>query len=142
MIEKWLIRDLLVSSLTSFKQLLLLETWHELPMTDSSSGISEEAEVSNWIEHKDRFPTINAKGPANVVPCDLSGGYAKDMMPQGVKVSFSKHDKNIEKFLAAPGLVKDLRVNIEGPYCQGPSQVKVNVDKNVVKSETFQERFA
>ena len=69
------------------------DTWHELPMTDSSSGISEEAEVSNWIEHKDRFPTINSKGPANVVPCDLSGGYAKDMMPQGVKVSFSKHDK-------------------------------------------------
>ena len=62
-------------------------------MTDSSSGISEEAEVSNWIEHKDRFPTINSKGPANVVPCDLSEGYAKDMMPQGVKVSFSKHDK-------------------------------------------------
>ena len=110
------------------------DTWHELPMTDSSSGISEEAEVSNWIEHKDRFPTINSKGPANVVPCDLSGGYAKDMMPQGVKVCFSK-DENYENFLAAPALVKDFRVNIEGPYCQGPSQVKVNVDKNVVRSE-------
>ena len=111
------------------------DTWHELPMADSSSGVTEGSEISNWIKHKDHFPTIKSTGPANVVPCDLSEGFAKDMMPKGVNVSFSNYDKNFENFLAAPSLVRDSKVNIEGAYCQGPSQVRVKVDKNVVRSE-------
>ena len=113
------------------------DTWHELPMTDSSSGISDGTEVSNWMELKDRLPKFSAKGPANVVPSDLSDGYAKDMMPQGVRVSFSKHDKNYENFLAGPQLVKEDKMNIEGSFCQGPNHIKVNVDRNIVKSEKF-----
>ena len=43
------------------------DTWHELPMTDSSSGISDETEVSNWMELKDRLPKFSAKGPAKML---------------------------------------------------------------------------
>ena len=56
-------------------------------------------------------------------------------MPQGVKVSFSKHNKNYENFLAGLMLVKEDRMNIEGSFFQGPNHIRVDVDKNIVKSE-------
>ena len=113
----------------------IIDTWHEIPMTSSESGISEDDEVSNWIKYKDYFPTLSAKGPVNIVPGDLSEGSNRNRMPHGVKVCFSEQDKNFEHFLAAPALVKGNKVQVEGSYCRGPSQVKVNVDKNVVKTE-------
>ena len=94
------------------------DTWHELPMTDSSSEISDKSELSNWMDWKERFPKFTAKGPVHVVPSDLSSGIPKDMLPQGVKVSFAKHDKNYENFLAGPLLVKEVRMLIDGSFCQ------------------------
>ena len=35
-------------------------------------------------------------------------------------------------------LVKDGRMLIEGSFCQGPNHIRVDVDKNVVKTEAFQ----
>ena len=40
-------------------------------------------------------------------------------------MNFSKHDRNYERFLAGPALVKDGKVDI-GSYCHGPSQVSVS----------------
>ena len=110
-------------------------TWHALPMAPDSSEIAEDEEVSNWKDYKNRFPTVSDRGHSNVVPCDLKKGKAKSMMPNGVPVNFSKHDRNYERFLAGPPLVKDGKVDIEGPYCHGPSQVSVKVEKNVVSGE-------
>ena len=59
------------------------DTWHELPMTDSSSEISDNTEVSNWMDWKERFPKFTSKGPVNVVPSDLTCGIPKDMLPRG-----------------------------------------------------------
>ena len=89
-------------------------------MATSSSGISDEDEVSNWMEYKDRFPATTTKRYNNVVPSDLSGGKAKCMMPHGVPVSFSKQDKTYESFLAGPALVKEGKVDIEGAYFSWP----------------------
>ena len=58
-------------------------------------------------------------------------------MPQGLKVSFSKFDKAYEKFIGGPQLVKNNEVVIDGSFSNGPDNVKVNVDKNVVKAEKF-----
>ena len=112
------------------------DTWHELPMIDSLSE-ADKTEVSNWMvwAEKEGFPKFSTKGPANVVPKDISGGVPKDMLPQGVKVNFSNFDKSYENFLAGPMLVKDGKMLIEGSFCQGPSHIKVDVDKNVVRTE-------
>ena len=114
------------------------DTWHELPVIDSSSEAGK-TEVSNWMERaeKEGFPKLAQKGPVNVVPKDYSGGMPKEMLPQGVKVSFSKRDKAYENFLAGPALVKDSKMLIEGSFCQGPTSIKVKADKNVVKTEIF-----
>ena len=64
----------------------IIDTWHEIPMTSSESGISETNEVSNWIKYKDYFPTLSAKGPVNIVPGDLSEGSNRNRMPNDVKV--------------------------------------------------------
>ena len=110
-------------------------TWHELPMAANSSGITDDLEVSNWMEHRNKFPTATDKGFTDVVPADLKRGKAKCMMPHGVPVNFSEHNKNYERFLVGPALVKEGKVDIEGPYCHGPTQVRVKVDKNVVHGE-------
>ena len=73
----------------------------------------------------------------NVVPKNLSGSVPKEMLPHGVRVSFSKQDKAYENFLAGPALVKDNKMIIEGPFVQGPTSIKVKADKNVVRSEMF-----
>ena len=50
-------------------------------------------------------------------------------------MSFAKQDKNYENFLAGPLLVKEDRMFIDGSFCQGPNHIRVDVDKNIVKSE-------
>ena len=114
------------------------DTWHELPVIDSLLEAGK-TEVSNWMDRaeKEGFPKLAQKGPTNVVPKDISGGVPKEMLPQGVRVSFDNQDKAYENFLAGPALVKDGKMLIEGSFCQGPSNIKVNVDKNVVKTEKF-----
>ena len=114
------------------------DTWHELPVVDSSSE-EGKTEVSNWMDRaeKDGFPKIVQKGPTNVVPKDLSGGVPKEMLPQGVRVSFAREDKAYENFLAGPTLVKDSKMLIEGPFVHGPTHIKVKADKNTVKTEKF-----
>ena len=114
------------------------DTWHELPVIDSLLEAGK-TEISNWMDRaeKEGFPKLGQKGPINVVPKDISGGVPKEMLPQGVRVSFANQDKAYENFLAGPALVKDGKMLIEGSFCQGPSNIKVNVDKNVVKTEKF-----
>ena len=114
------------------------DTWHELPMIDSSTE-ADKTEVSNWMDWaaKEGFPKFTTKGPSNVVPKDISGGVPKDMLPQGVRVNFANYDKSYENFLAGPMLVKDGEMLIEGSFCQGPNHIRVDVDKNVVKTEAF-----
>ena len=104
-------------------------------MVANSSGITDDLEVSNWMEHRNKFPTATDKSFTDVVPADLKRGKAKCMMPHGVPVNFSEHNRNYERFLAGPALVRDGKVDIEGPYCHGPTQVSVKVDKNVVHGE-------
>ena len=102
-------------------------TWHEQPVVDGSSG----EKLSNWKKRADRdhFPKLNPGGtPTNAVPKDISGDRAIDNMPKGMKVSFSKFDKAYEKFISGPQLVKGNEVLLEGPFADGPSHVKVNVD--------------
>ena len=113
----------------------LKDTWHELPVVDNSG----ESEVSNWSERaeKEGLPKLGLKGPVNVVPKDLSGSVPKEMLPYGVRVSFSKEDKAYETFLSGPSLVKDSKMIIEGPFVQGPTSIRVKADKNVVRSEIF-----
>ena len=113
----------------------LKDTWHELPVVDNSG----ESEVSNWSERaeKEGLPKLGLKGPVNVVPKDLSGSVPKEMLPYGVRVSFSKEDKAYETFLSGPSLVKDSKMTIEGPFVQGPTSIRVKADKNVVRSEIF-----
>ena len=51
--------------------------------------------LSNWNKRveRDHFPKLMAGGaPSNAVPKDISGDKARDNMPQGLKVSFSKFD--------------------------------------------------
>ena len=82
------------------------ETWHEQPVVDGEEG---KKKVSNWSSRveKDHFPKLLSGGSAtNAVPKDISGGKAKDMLPTGLKVSFSKFDKAYEKFIDGPQLVK------------------------------------
>ena len=92
------------------------------------------------MEHRNKFPfpTTTDKKFTNVVPSDLKRGKAKCMMPHGVPVNFSEHNRNYERFLAGPALVRDGKIDIEGTYCHGSTQVSVKVDKNVVHRETFQ----
>ena len=114
------------------------DTWHELPVVDSSSE-EGKTEVSNWMlrAEKDGFPKVVHKGPTNVVPKDLSGGTPKEMLPTGVRVSFAREDKAYENFLAGPPLVKNSEMLIEGPFVRGPTHIKVKPDKNTVKTEKF-----
>ena len=87
---------------------------------------------------KDHFPKLLTGGfTINAVPKDISGGKAKDMLPTGLKVSFSKFDKAYEKFIDGPQLVKSGEVSVEGPFFHGPTHVKVNVDRNTVKAGRF-----
>ena len=105
-------------------------------MIDSSIE-ADKTVVSNWMDWaaKEGFPNFMTKGPSNVVPKDISGGVPKDMLPQGVRVNFANYDKSYENFLAGPMLVKDGKMLIEGSFCQGPNHIRVDVDKNVVKTE-------
>ena len=115
------------------------DTWHELPTVDSSSE-EGKTKVSNWMirAEKDLFPKIVQTGnSANVVPKDISGGKAKEMLPSGIKVSFAREDKAYESFLASPPLVKGGEMLIEGPFVRGPTHIKVKTDKNTVKTEKF-----
>ena len=113
------------------------DTWHELPVIESSE--EGKTEVSNWLDRaeKDGFPKIMPLGTTNVVPKDLSLGKAKEMLPSGIKVSFAKEDKEYENFLASPPLVKSNEMFVEGPFMRGPANVKVKTDKNMVKIEKF-----
>ena len=107
----------------------LKDTWHELPTVDGK--------VDNWSVRadKDGFPKCLPLGSTNVVPKDISSGKAKDMLPLGIKVSFAREDSDYESFLSSPTLVKNNEMFIEGPFMHGPSNVKVNADKNMVKIE-------
>ena len=49
---------------------------------------------------KEGLPKLGLKGPVNVVPKDLSGSVPKEMLPHGVRVSFSKQDKAYENFFS------------------------------------------
>ena len=115
----------------------LKDTWHELPTVDSSE--EGKKQMSNWLirAEKDMFPKVIQLGTTNVVPKNLSGGKAKEMLPSGIKVSFAKEDKAYENFLASPPLVKSGEMLIEGPFMRGPTHVKVKTDKNMVKIEKF-----
>ena len=115
------------------------DTWHEQPLVDGSAEEGKK-KVSNWSSRveKDHFPKLVPGGSAtNAVPKDITGGKAKDMLPTGLKVSFSKEDKAYEKFIDGPPLAKSGEVSIEGPFSHGPTHVKVKVDKNTVKAEKF-----
>ena len=113
------------------------DTWHELPMVDSSS--EEGKQVSNWLlrAEKDGFPKVLQTGTTNVVPKDFSRGKAKEMLPAGIRVSFAREDKAYENFLDGPPLVKGGEMLIEGPFVRGPTHIKVKTDKNTVKIEKF-----
>ena len=114
-------------------------TWHEQPVVEGSAKDGKE-KLSNWNKRVDRghFPKFSTGGtPTNAVPKDISGDRARDNMPRGMKVSFSKFDDAYEKFLSGPQLVKDNEVEIDGPFSDGPNYVKVNVDQNMVKAERF-----
>merc|ERR1712215_436298 len=114
-------------------------TWHEQPVVDGSAEEGKK-KLTNWNKRveRDHFPKLMAGGaPSNAVPKDISGDKARDNMPQGMKVSFSKFDKAYEKFISGPQLVKGNEVFIDGPFSNGPNHVKVNVDKNMVKAEKF-----
>ena len=117
------------------------DTWHELPTVDSSSE-EGKTQVSNWMirAEKDGFPKVVQTGTTNVVPKDISGGKAKEMLPTGIKVSFAREDKAYESFLASPPLVKGGEMLIEGPFVRGPTHIKVKTDKNTVKTEKFARR--
>ena len=113
---------------------IIEDTWHDQPMVDGS-----DSKKSNWKFRagKDLLPKVGMNGATNAVPKDISGGKAKDMLPVGVKISFAKENNEYEKFLEGPSLVSKGEVFIHGPFAQGPSHVKVNVDKNMVKIEKF-----
>ena len=110
------------------------DTWHEQPMVEGSVD-----KKSNWKMRVDRdhFPKVGVYGATNAVPKDISGGKAKDMLPVGVKISFTKENKAYEKFLDGPSLVSKGEVYVQGPFSHGPTHVKVKVDKNMVKIEKF-----
>ena len=114
------------------------DTWHELPVVDGSTEAGS-TEVSNWSMYaeKDSLPKLAQRGPTNVVPKDYARNPPRDMLPMGVKVCFDKQDKEYENFLSGPALVKDSKMFIDGPAVNGPTHIKVKLDKNVVKAEMF-----
>ena len=109
------------------------DTWHAVPRVDDSEG----GELDNWSvrAEKDGFPKWMPFGSTNIVPKDLSSGKAKDMLPKGIKVSFARENKDYERFLSSPPLVKGKEAFLDGPFMKGPKNVKVSVDNNMVKIE-------
>ena len=112
--------------------IIVKDTWYEQPTAPSSSGLPDEEDISDWEDHKDHMPSIGSKGPINVVPSDLKGTPRRNKLPWGVPLQFKRED---EEFLSGPLLVKDNKVKVEAPYCQGPGTVSVKVDKSINHSE-------
>ena len=114
------------------------DTWHELPVVDGSTEAGS-TEVSNWSVNaeKDSLPKVGQRGPTNAVPKDYSRNPPRDMLPHGINVCFDRQDKEYENFLSGPALVKESKMYIDGPAVNGPTNIKVKIDKNVVRAEMF-----
>ena len=112
--------------------IIVKDTWYEQPTAPSSSGLPDQEDLSDWEDHKDHMPSIGSRGPINVVPSDLTGTPKRNKLPWGVPLQFKKED---EDFLSGPLLIKDNKVKVEAPYCQGPGTVSVKIDKSINHSE-------
>ena len=111
--------------------IIVKDTWYEQP-TASSSDSPDQEDITDWEEHKDNMPSMGPRFPVNIVPSDLTVTPKRNKLPFGVPVKF---EKEYEDFLSGPLLVKDNKVKVEAPYCQGPGTVSVKIDKSVNHSE-------